>query len=443
MKNFNQEKKIIIIGGGASGMMAGVTAGQVGAEVIILEKMPQLGSKLLISGKTRCNISNSAPMEKFLLSYGENGKWLRNSFGKFFSDDLVALLASCGVATKVERGGRIFPTSDKSSDIIDAIKQLLNKNSVAIITSTVAKKIIVKDGRAIGVETNKGNMFADAVILATGGVSFPQTGSSGDGYLMAKATRHSVVELTPSLIPLIVKEQKIVQSMQGVSLKNVRLSAFACQSNDIDDTLIKPLETGMGTGRKAKHPLIESRFGEMLFTHFGIGGPIVLLASQSIIRALKKASVSVAIDLKPALSREMLAVRLQKDFDASGKKFYKNILSGLLPAKMVEPIALLTEINLEKRGNAISAQERTRIVSTLKSLRLNIVTSLPINHAIVTSGGVSLNEVNPHTMESKINKGLFFCGEVLDIDANTGGYNLQAAFSTGFVAGINAGGMRE
>ena len=419
-------------------MFAAGTAGKTGAEVILLEKTAALGNKILISGKTRCNVTNNSPLEKFLLAYGTNGKWLQNAFAVFFQDELVAFLLKYGVETKVERGGRVFPVSDNADDIVTALKNKLQQGKVKTVKNAAVKRLVFSDGKLQGVETEAGVIEADAVIIATGGATFPQTGSTGDGYKLARTAGHKIVELAASLVPLVVKEKMLAQAMQGVSLKNVRLSAFALESNNIDDAFACDTDTGRGTVKIAKAPLIESRFGEMLFTHFGIGGPIVLMMSQAIIRALKKGSVSIAIDLKPAMSHEKLILRLQRDFDAGGKKIYKNILADLLPAKMIEPFIAITGINAEKKACDISARERNVIATTLKSLHFNIIGSLPMKNAIVTAGGVALNEINPRTMESKIVRGLFFCGEVMDIDADTGGYNLQAAFSTGYIAGLSA-----
>lgn len=307
---------------------------------------------------------------------------------------------------------------------------------MVLATGTRATGIAVRDGRVEGVRTETGLLPAAAVVLATGGATWPATGSSGDGYRFAAAIGHRVVKLRPSLIPLVVKEVELAKSMQGVSLKNVRLTAFRGPAQGIDPALTPAKDIGRGLDRKRRQgPVIESRMGEMLFTHFGIGGPITLLMSLAVVDALVEGPVSVSIDLKPALTADVLRARLQRDFDQSGKRVFRNHLADLLPHKMIEPFIELIGIPPDRPGHQITAAERERLLSLLKSLRFNITGALPLTSAIVTAGGVDLNEIDPRTMASRLIGGLFFCGEVMDIDADTGGYNLQAAFSTGYVAG--------
>lgn len=417
--------RVIVIGAGAGGMMAAGRAAQEGATVLLLEKMEQSGKKMLISGKTRCNLTNSRDLEDFITAYGNNGRFLYNVFHRFFRYELLKLMHHYGVETKTERGGRIFPASDDARDVVSAFQRYLADYDVRIHTDVTANNIKVENGKLIGVETDQVDYAAKAIILATGGASWPATGSTGDGYRMAESIGHTIIKLRPSLVPLVVREANLAKSMQGASLKNVSLTAYRCSAEEI----------GSGSGKKRA---IDSRTGEMMMTHFGIGGPITLQMSLGIVKSLEKGPVSVAIDLKPALDIRQLQQRLQRDFDNFSKRSFKNILKGLLPQKMIDPIVQLSGIQPEKPGNQIEAGERNRLAGLLKSLRFNIKSSLGLSAAMVTAGGVSLKEIDPQTMASKLVEGLYFCGEVMDIDADTGGYNLQAAFSTGYVAGENA-----
>jgi predicted flavoprotein YhiN len=433
------EKRVIVIGAGAGGMMAAGKAAESGARVMLLEKMERPGKKLLISGKTRCNLTNSRDMDHFIAAYGTNGRFLYSAFSRFFRDELLAFLKSYGVETKTERGGRIFPTSDDAGDVVRAFEQYLNKYGVELVTGAKVTDIKVKQGRVTGVQSDKGLFPAGAVILAAGGASFPGTGSTGDGYRIAKKLDHTIVNLRPGLVPLAVRERELAQSMQGVSLRNVRLTAYRCRAGELDSVPRPTHDMGRGTGHeRVKPPVIESRMGEMMMTHFGIGGPIVLQMSLAVVDALETGPVSVSIDLKPSLSEQQLNRRLQRDFDTYNKRSYRRILDGLLPARMVGPFLGMSGIPPDKRGNQISVEERKRLVKLLKSLRFTIERPLPISVAMVTAGGVSLDEISPRTMASRLITGLYFSGEVMDIDADTGGYNLQAAFSTGYVAGEEA-----
>jgi hypothetical protein len=431
--------KIIVVGGGAGGMMAAGRAAETGAHVILLEKTRRPGQKILISGKARCNLTNAKDHDEFISMYGPNGRFLYRAFHHFFREDLIAFLKRYDVETKTERGGRIFPASDKAGDVVGAFRKYLIDTGVEIITNTSVTGIQVKNSQVTGVQTEGGSYPAKAVIVATGGKTYPSTGSTGDGYTMAAALGHTIIQLRPALVPLIVEEISLAKSMQGVSLRNVRLTSFPCRADKIDPALTPNYDTGRGTGNKHPHPpVIESRVGEMMLTHFGIGGPITLLMSLAVVDALGQGPVSVSIDLKPALDRDQLRRRLQRDFDLYSKKKYCSLLKELLPAKMVDPYMEMTGIPPEKLGHQINATERERILDYLKSLRFTITRPLPMSFAIVTAGGVSLKEIDPRTMESRIIKGLYFCGEVMDIDADMGGYNLQAAFSTGFLAGEQA-----
>ncbi len=430
---------IIVIGAGASGMMAAGRAAELGARVLLLEKTGCPGQKLLISGKTRCNLSNACELDDFIAMYGQNGRFLYGAFSRFFREELLSLLLRYGVETKTERGGRIFPASDDAGDVLQALERYRTENGATLQTNTPATGIAAENGSVTGVRTGKGFLAASAVILATGGCSFPGTGSTGDGYRLAASLGHTIVPLRPALVPLVVKEVELAKNMQGASLRNVRLTSLRCPAEEIEPAMLPSYDCGRGIpGRRPRSPIIESRMGEMMMTHFGIGGPVTLQMSLAILDALAGGPVSVAIDLKPALTTEELRRRLQRDFDAFGKRGFRHILKGLLPQKLIDPFIKMTGIPANRQGHDIPAIERERLLGLLKCLRFNIKAPLPISSAMVTAGGVSLEEIDPRTLESKLVKGLYLCGEVIDIDADTGGYNLQAAFSTGYVAGESA-----
>ena len=406
-------------------MIAAVTASENGNEVTILEKMENIGKKLLITGKGRCNITNSADMEEFMKNIPENSKFLYSSFNKYTNQDIVSFLKKQGVETKVERGGRIFPVSDKAQDVLEAFKRRLKELKVHIRTNFEVAKILTEDGNVTGIEGKNGEkILADKVILATGGKSYPVTGSTGDGYRMAKMLGHTVTELKPSLVPLTTSGNSriLCQQMQGLSLKNVAIKI------------------------KNENKIIYEDFGEMLFTHYGVSGPVILSASAILIRyknideLLKENKIKLYIDLKPALDEEKLDNRILRDFEELKNKQFKNSLDKLLPRKMIEPIiTLITLIGIspEKRINEITKEERRKIVKVLKNFELTISGFRSIEEAIVTKGGISIKEINPKTMESKIINGLYFAGEIIDLDAFTGGFNLQIAWSTGYSAGTN------
>ena len=403
-------------------MIAAVTASENGNEVTILEKMENIGKKLLITGKGRCNITNSADMEEFMKNIPENSKFLYSSFNKYTNQDIVSFLKKQGVETKVERGGRIFPVSDKAQDVLEAFKRRLKELKVQIRTNFEVAKILTEDGNVTGIEGKNGEkILADKVILATGGKSYPVTGSTGDGYRMAKMLGHTVTELKPSLVPLTTSGNSriLCQQMQGLSLKNVAIKI------------------------KNENKIIYEDFGEMLFTHYGVSGPVILSASAILIRyknideLLKENKIKLYIDLKPALDEEKLDNRILRDFEELKNKQFKNSLDKLLPRKMIEPIITLIGISPEKRINEITKEERRKIVKVLKNFELTISAFRSIEEAIVTKGGISIKEINPKTMESKIINGLYFAGEIIDLDAFTGGFNLQIAWSTGYSAGTN------
>lgn len=406
-------------------MMSAVTSAENGNEVILLEKMEKLGKKLLITGKGRCNITNSAEMDEFMKNIPENSKFLYSSFSRFTNNDIINFLNKQGVATKVERGGRIFPVSDKAEDVLNAFLRKLKELNVTIKTNFEVTKILTEGSVSIGIEgKNNGKvekLMADKIILTTGGKSYPVTGSTGDGYKMAKNLGHTITNLKPSLVPLTCNgtSKRLCQEMQGLSLRNVKVKIT--ENNKV----------------------IYEDFGEMLFTHYGISGPIILSASAVLIRhknideLLKENKVKIHIDLKPALDEEKLDNRILRDFEELKNKQFKNSLGLLLPKKMVEPMISIIGIDPEKRINEITKEERKTIVKNLKNLELTINGFRGIEEAIVTKGGISIKEINPKTMESKLIQGLYFAGEIIDLDAFTGGFNLQIAWSTGYAAAQN------
>ena len=463
--------KVIVIGGGPAGMIAAMASAQNGNDVTILEKMEMLGKKLLITGKGRCNITSSLPIDEFIKNIPGNGMFMYSSFNNFTNEDIIKLLKQEGVETKVERGNRVFPVSDRSQDVQKAFLRILKKLNVKIITNARVKKILVNDvadnikeerqeskndekinieneikqshnleyenkkkfanknseeKRICGVIANINGkdtkIVADKVILANGGMSYPGTGSTGDGYKLAKELGHTVTKIRASLVPLTVhsgRDLKICKSMQGLSLRNVNIK--------IKDT--------------SKSKVIYEDFGEMLFTHFGVSGPTILSGSAHLLRhknvdeLLKDRKIVLSIDLKPALSEEKLDDRILRDFNEEKNKDFKNSLDKLLPKKMIDVIIELSEISPNKKVNEITKKERLKLVHLLKNLEISISGFRPIEEAIITSGGINIKEINPKTMESKIVKGLYFAGEIIDVDAYTGGFNLQIAYSTGYTAG--------
>lgn len=410
-------RKIIVIGAGAGGLLAAGRAAECGARVVLIERGPEAARKLRIAGKGRANITNTADKNEFISAFGENGKFLYGAFSRFFRDDLIDLLKRLKVETKAERGGRVFPVSDDANEVADAFEAWARGLGVELRRNVRAKSIIIEDGRAVGVDTYSGPVRGDAVILATGGITYPKTGSTGDGYRMAAEAGHNVIAARPSLTAMVAAEPW-VRELQGLSLKNVEAKLYKIE------------ETG-------KRKLIGRQFGEMLFTHFGVSGPIILTLSRKIIDIIGKEKIELSIDLKPALTDEQLDRRLIRDF--TGMKHFINYLSELLPKAMIPVFIKLSGIPEHQPINKITAKERRRMIELLRNLRLKIKSLRPPDEAIVTAGGVDIREIDPKTMESKLVPGLYFVGEVIDIDAITGGYNLQAAFSTGWVAGESAG----
>ncbi|GCL68265.1 lipoprotein [Veillonella tobetsuensis] len=408
-------KQIVVIGGGAAGLMAAVIAGREGARVILLEKMNMVGKKMGITGKGRCNITNSADISDFIKNTPGNGKFLYGAYERFSNVDLLALLHEWGLKTKVERGGRVFPESDSALEVRNLFMKMLKKYNVTVHLNEAVTKIVTKDNVVTGVVTTKESYACEAVIIATGGASYPLTGSTGDGYRLAEGVGHSITDIRPSLVP-IVTEESWVKDIMGLSLRNVEVSIVS------------------------KEKVQAKMFGEMMFTHFGVTGPTILSLSHTVGKLLRKkktAPIAVSINLKPALTAEVLDKRLQKDFDLYSKKQLANGMKDLLPSNLIPIIISLAKLDPAKPINQITKEERQQLCHVLQHMTLTVKGLRPVEEAIVTAGGISLKEFNPKTMESKLVKGLYGAGEVLDIDAFTGGYNLQAAFSTGYVAAMH------
>ena len=419
--------------------MAAGWAAECGAEVLLLEKTAHAGNKLLISGQSRCNLSNTKELDDFIAMYGPNGRFLYRAFDLFFRDELLPFFRRFGVETKVETDGRIFPASNSSADVVRVLESYLSEGRVRVETQTEVECITVQEGHVTGIRVGQTEYLAAAVVLATGGASYPATGSSGAGYRMAAALGHRIVRLRAALVPLIVFETETVKKMQGASLSGVRLTAFNCKGEDIPQPLPPLRDTGRGiSGKSPRPPVIESRTGDVMLTHFGISGPVALQMSLVVVDALERGPVSLCIDLRPQVTWEGARQFLQKVFDRLSKRTFRNILVELVPPKLIEPFLEMSAIPSDKCGCQIDASERERLLGLIKSLKFNVKGPLSLASAMVTAGGVSLKEIEPHTMSSRLVKGLYFCGEVMDIDADTGGFNLQAAFSTGRLAGESA-----
>lgn len=408
----------VVIGAGPAGIMAAGTAANNGSKVILLEKNKQLGKKLFISGKGRCNITNTADIQGLIDNIPGNGHFLYSSFYTFSNTDLLQFLEKYGLETKVERGNRVFPKSDKSSDVIKTLEKYLNENNVEIkLQSEVSEITKLNDGFQIKL-TNGSTILAKNVIITTGGASYKATGSTGDGYKFAQSLGHKVITVKPSLVPMNSLDNWVPE-LQGLSLKNVSVKLLKNNKKVYED------------------------FGEMLFTHFGVSGPIILSSSRHLVDVdFNKDKIDLEIDLKTALNNEQLDKRIQRDFEVVSRKQFKNSLEELLPQKLIPIVIKLSEINPDKPVNQITRDERTGLVKLLKHLKVRISGTRPINEGIVTCGGVSTDEINPTTMESKLVKGLYFAGEVIDVDGYTGGFNLTIAFSTGFVAGMYSSSIK-
>ncbi len=413
--------KTIVIGGGPAGMMSAITSSQSGNETILIEKNNSLGKKLLITGKGRCNITSSLNIEDFISNIPGNGKFLYSAFQNYTNKDIINMLKQNGLSVKNERGNRIFPITDRAIDVLNCFIKEIKKNKVQVMTNCIVKKILKSNDRVLGVELDNGKIInADKIILATGGKSYPITGSDGNGYKLAQELGHTITELKPSIVPLL-SDKYICSSMQGLSLKNVKITI-------IDEE---------------KNKKIYDDFGEMLFTHFGVSGPIILSSSAHLVRyknideLFKQNKIKLIIDFKPALSIEELDSRILRDWDQLKNKEFKNSLDKLLPKKAISTIIDLSNIPSNKKVNEITKEERRFLTKVIKEFTIDIKGFRPIQEAIVTSGGISIKEINPKTMESKLVKGLYFAGEIIDVDAYTGGFNLQIAYSTGYTAGIS------
>ena len=406
---------VLIIGAGAAGMMAAISAARKGAKVVVLEKMNRPGRKLSITGKGRCNISNTDPLREFLMHIGPDPDFLFNVFSRFFSNETIHFFNELGIHTKEERGGRIFPENDSAAEIVSALIKEMERLGVRLLTGVTVKQILYKDREVIGVKLDDDSVIeSHKIILSTGGSSYPATGSTGDGYRLAAQLGHSIRPPVPALVPLVV-EGTTAASLQGLTLKNVKVTVYI--------NGIKQAE----------------EFGEMLFTHFGLSGPIILSLSRQLNRIdLKTHKVEISIDLKPALDDKMLDRRLLRDFTEHGKMQTKTILKGLLPSSLIPVCLELLNLNGDKPVHQITAQERKTLRLWLKDFRFHVVGLRGFKEAIITSGGVSTREIDPKTLQSKLVSGLYFAGEIIDLDADTGGYNLQIAFSTGWIAGSSA-----
>lgn len=406
--------KILVVGGGAAGMMAAVTAARNGKKVRLIEKNEKLGKKLFITGKGRCNITNAADIEDLFSAVVSNPKFLYSSFYSMTNDQVIDFFEELGVKTKVERGGRVFPESDHSSDVIRALEQEMKRLGVEIRLRAEAEEILAEDGRVTGVRLSSGKeLHADAVIIATGGISYPSTGSTGDGYRFARECGHKVADLSPALVPMEVKEW-YARELMGLSLRNV--------------------EIRITDGKKKLY----EEFGEMLFTHYGVTGPVILSASSIVGKKLREHPLMLHIDLKPALTEEQLDKRVLREFEANHNRQFKNAVDSLFPSKLKPVIVELSGIQEDKKVNEVTKEERLHFVRLIKDFSMTLTGMRGYNEAIITKGGVSVKEIDPGTMESKLVNGLYFAGEVLDLDAVTGGYNLQIAWSTGYLAGLNA-----
>ena len=407
-----KKKKIAVIGGGAAGMFAAVHAAANGCEVHLFEKNEKLGKKVYITGKGRCNLTNACETEELFDAVVTNPKFLYSAFYGYTNQDVIAFFEKAGMKTKTERGERVFPVSDHSTDVIDALRRKLREYKVQVHLNTEVSKVEAKDAKVTGVWlAGEKKLFpADAVLVATGGISYKTTGSTGDGYRFAEELGHKVTDLYPSLVPFNTREAW-AKELQGLSLKNVDVRVM--------------------DGKKKLY----DGFGEMMFTHFGVTGPLILSASSYTAKTVRKKELQLFIDLKPALSKE-LDHRILRDFEESRNKQFKNALGGLFPAKLTPVMIRLSGISPEKKVNEIAREERMAFVDLIKNLPLTITGLRDYNEAIITKGGVTVREVNPSTMESKLVKGLYFAGEVLDLDAVTGGFNLQIAWSTAYAAAV-------
>ena len=430
--------KVVIIGGGPAGMMSAITAAERGNNVILFEKMKTLGRKLLITGKGRCNITSSIDIKDFIQNVPGNGKFLYSSFQNYTNRDIIDFLNKQGVKVKEERGNRMFPVSDKSKSVLDAFINKLNELKVDIRVNSRVTKIEVQDGKVVGIRYNNNILEkADKIIIATGGLSYPATGSTGDGYKIVQELGHNITKIKPSLVPIIVADKNI-ETQESIKKSKYRDSINLCK--ELQGLTLKNVSIKIINNDNKK--IIYEDFGEMIFTHFGVSGPIILSGSAHLLRyknveeLFNKGSIKLIIDLKPALTYEKLDSRVLRDFNAEKNKLFRNALDNLLPKKLIEPVIELSGINENKRVNEITKEERKEIIKILKEFTITLKAFRSIDDAIITAGGVDIKQINPKTMESKLVKGLFFAGEIIDVDAYTGGFNLQIEYSTGYTAGL-------
>lgn len=406
----------MVVGGGAAGMIAAIAAAEKGCQVQIYEKNEKLGKKLFITGKGRCNVTNACDTEELLAGVVSNPRFLYSSFYGFSNQDMMNCLETWGCPLKIERGNRVFPQSDKSSDVIRTLERRLQDLGVAIHRNTEVESLVTENGRCRGIRLKKGGVLkGEAVIVATGGLSYPSTGSTGDGYRWAREQGHRIIDTSPALVPFNVKELPEIKELQGLALKNV--------------------EARVSSGKKELY----SGFGEMLFTHFGVSGPLMLSASSFCAKAIRKQPLTLTIDLKPALTVQQLDERILRDFQEVKNKQFKNALDKLLPSGLIPLIVERSGIDPHKQVNQVTRPEREQLIQQIKGLPFTLTSLRDYKEAIITQGGISVKEIDPSTMESRLLPGLYFAGEVLDLDAVTGGYNLQIAWSTGWAAGCSAG----
>ncbi len=409
-------QKVIVVGGGPAGMMAAAVAAENGAQVTLLEKKEQVGKKLKLTGKGRCNITSALEGDAFMSGYAGNGRFLYSALNQFSNQDLINFFNKRGLATVIERGQRVFPASGRAEDVVQVLYQNMLDNGVEFLCKRQVQGVEIEAAQVKGIKVEGRVMLCTAAIITTGGMSYPGTGSTGDGYEWARATGHRIIPPRAGLVPLVAKEEW-VKKLQGLSLKNVAATAYQLDGSRINQD-----------------------FGEMLFTHFGLSGPIILSMSRDIGEVLhrRQETVRLCIDLKPALNEEKLDERLQRDLDMYSRRQFKNSLDRLLPKKLIPVIVELSGIDENKESHQVTRTERRKLMQLLKNLEITITDTRPIGEAIVTAGGVDVKEINPKTMESRLVKGLYFAGEILDVDGYTGGFNLQAAFSTGYLAGKSA-----
>lgn len=431
--------RIIVIGAGAAGLMAAGRAAELGASVILLEKMERPGKKILVSGNGRCNLTNCRDRDSFIAQFGPNGLFLGNAFNRFFRDDLMAFLRRYGIECKVKSAGKVYPVTENARDIVRVFQRYIDDGRVTLQLGVKVTGILVENGRVSGVSTPAGDLPVSAVILAAGGSSHPQTGSTGDGFCLAAELGHNIVRLRPGLVPLITTNVEQTKIWQGANLRNIRITAFRCSSDKIDPSLIPPQDIGRGIdGRFPEYPIIESRTGDADIVHFGLSGPVILEMSLAIVDALENGPVSLSIDLLPDKDFAALQAELLSSFDMISCLTFQNYLKDFLPMKLVDRLISMISVSPDRLGDRLSLGEVECLLKMLKSLRFDIKSAYSMSTAMVTAGGIDLKEIDPLTMASRLVEGLYFCGEILDLDAGTGGYNLQAAFSTGYVAGESA-----